>query len=238
MMKTLKADLHVHTVLSPCATLEMLPSFIVQRALETNINLIAITDHNASANVPAVIKAAEGTGLKVLSGIELSTAEEIHVLCLFDTYAQLSAFQKIVDHNLPNIPNRPDFFGLQLIVDSEDNFLAIENRLLSNATRLSLSEAHHHTLQLGGVFIPAHVNREENGLLPRLGGVPPELNLSVLEISQTSRPEILQRYPYLKDFHLIPGADAHDLDGITGTLSLQMEDLSVSSLLKACETQF
>ncbi len=237
-MKTLRADLHIHTVLSPCATLEMLPPFIVQRALETNTNLIAITDHNASANVPAVMKAAEGTGLTVLPGIELATAEEIHVVCLFDTYAQLFDFQKIVDRYLPNIPNNPDFFGMQLIVDAEGNFVATEDRLLSNATQLSLSEAQFHVLSLGGLFIPAHVNREENGLLPRLGGVPPELNLTVLEISHITKTEVLQRYPYLKDYHLIPGADAHDLDGITGALTLEVEDLSVASLQRAFKSQF
>jgi len=237
-MKTVRADLHIHTVLSPCATLEMLPPFIVERALETNTNLIAITDHNASANVPAVIKAAEGTGLTVLPGIELETAEEIHVVCLFDTYAQLFEFQKIVDRYLPDIPNNPDFFGLQLIVDAEGNFVQTEDRLLSNATQLSLSEAQCHVLALGGIFIPAHVNREENGLIPRLGGIPPELNLSVLEISHTTRDEVIRRYPYLKDYHLIPGADAHDLDAISGAIKFQIEELSVDALLRALATQY
>ena len=237
-MKNLKADLHIHTVLSPCATLEMLPPFIVERALETKTNLIAITDHNASANVPAVIKAAAGSGLTVLPGIELTTAEEIHVICLFDTYAQLVELQKIVDQNLPNIPNNPDFFGIQLIVDWEGNYLDTEERLLSNATRLSIGEAQKHVHRLGGIFIPAHVTREENGLLPRLGGIPPELNLSVLEISNISQSDAIRRYPYLKDYHLIPSFDAHDLDAISGLLNLQMEDVSVSALHHALQTQY
>jgi PHP family Zn ribbon phosphoesterase len=237
-MKSLKAELHIHTVLSPCATLEMLPPFIVERALETNTHLIAITDHNASANVPAIIKAAEGTELTVLPGIELTTAEEIHVICLFDTYAQLVKLQKIVDENLPNIPNNPDFFGMQLIVDSEGNYIETETRLLSNATHLSIGEAQKHVLRLGGLFIPAHVNREENGLLPRLGGIPPELNLSVLEISNISRSQAIERYPYLKDYHLIPSSDAHDLDAISGILSLQLEEISVAALLHAFQTQY
>ena len=237
-MKSLKADLHIHTVLSPCATLEMLPPYIVERASKTNIQLIAITDHNSSANVPAVIKAAAGRNLIVLPGMELTTAEEIHVVCLFDTYAQLVELQKIVDKNLPNIPNNPDFFGIQLIVDSEGNYVDTENRLLSNATRLSIGEAQRLVYHLGGIFIPAHVTREENGLLPRLGGIPPELNLSVLEISGISKSEAIKRYPFLKDYHLIPSTDAHDLDSITGILSLQMEEISVSSLLHALQTQY
>lgn len=237
-MKSLKAELHIHTVLSPCATLEMLPPFIVERALETQTHLIAITDHNASANVPAVIKAAEGTPLTVLPGIELTTAEEIHVVCLFDTYTQLVEFQKIVDQNLPNIPNNPDFFGMQLIVDSEGNYVDTEERLLSNATYLTINEAQAHVHRLGGLFIPAHVNREENGLLPRLGGIPPELNLSVLEISGISRSQAIQRYSYLKNYHLIPSSDAHDLDSITGCLRLELDEISVAALFEALQTQY
>lgn len=237
-MKRLQADLHIHTVLSPCATLEMLPPFIVQRALEVNSHLIAITDHNGSANVPAIIKAAEGTELTVLPGIELTTAEEIHVICLFDTYAQLFELQKIVDANLPNIPNNEDFFGMQLIVDSEGNYLDTDTRLLSNATHLTIGEAQRHVLRLGGLFIPAHVNREENGMLPRLGGVPPELNLSVMEIYNISKSEAIRRYPYLEDFHLYPSSDAHDLEAISGIISLHMEETSVSALNLALQTQY
>jgi len=104
-MKSLKADLHIHTVLSPCATLEMLPPYIVERACETNIQLIAITDHNSSANVPAVIKAAAGRNLIVLPGMELTTAEETPCsLSLRHLCAVSLSYQKIVDKNLPNIP--------------------------------------------------------------------------------------------------------------------------------------
>lgn len=237
-MKSLKAELHIHTVLSPCATLEMLPPFIVERALETNTHLIAITDHNASANVPAVIKAAEGSKLTVLPGIELTTAEEIHVVCLFDTCTQLAEFQKTVDQNLPDIPNNPDFFGMQLIVDSEGNYVDTEERLLSNATYLSINQAQEHVRRLGGIFIPAHVNREENGLLPRLGGIPPELNLSVLEIFGLSRSQAIQRYPCLKDYHLIPSSDAHDLDAISGSLQLELNEITVEALFEALQRQY
>ena len=237
-MKNIKVDLHIHTVLSPCATLEMLPPFIVERAIQTHTDLIAITDHNASANVPAVIQAAEGSSLTVLPGMELATAEEIHVICLFDTYAQLAEFQTIVDRYLPNIRNNPDFFGLQLIVDAEGNFIKMEERLLSNATNLSIGEAQKHVHRLGGIFIPAHVTREENGLLPRLGGIPPELNLSVLELTNISSTKAINRYPCLKDYHLIPGVDAHDLDAIMGLINLQVEKMTVSALEHALQTQY
>src|SRR5512136_136217 len=97
----IRADLHIHTVLSPCAEVEMIPPLIVERALDAGLDLIAITDHNASANAAAVIDAARGTGLKVLPGIELQTREEVHLLCLFDSLEQLQTWQTEVDDALP-----------------------------------------------------------------------------------------------------------------------------------------
>jgi predicted metal-dependent phosphoesterase TrpH len=107
----IRADLHIHTVLSPCAEVEMIPPLIVERALEQHLDLIAITDHNASANVPAVIEAARATGVKVWAGIEAQPREEVHILCLFDTVRQVRALQAVLDLTLPHLPNRPATLG-------------------------------------------------------------------------------------------------------------------------------
>src|SRR5512132_3787409 len=112
-MKQFRADLHVHTVLSPCAEVEMIPPLIVQQALELEIDLIAITDHNASANVGAVQKAAEGTKLTVLPGMEVQSREDLHLLTIFESTDLLDAWQKEVDQVLPEKLNNPDFFGEQ-----------------------------------------------------------------------------------------------------------------------------
>jgi predicted metal-dependent phosphoesterase TrpH len=88
----------------------MIPPLIVDEALRKGIQIIAITDHNATANVKAVQKAAEGSGLVVLGGMELQTKEEVHLLCLFEENETLEAWQKIVDQALPNQENNPDFF--------------------------------------------------------------------------------------------------------------------------------
>jgi predicted metal-dependent phosphoesterase TrpH len=109
-MKRFRADLHVHTVLSPCAEVEMIPPLIVQKALEKNIDLIAITDHNASANVGAVIKVAEGTGLTVLPGMEVQSREDVHLLTLFESLEALEPWQALVDEALPDEPNNSVFF--------------------------------------------------------------------------------------------------------------------------------
>ena len=122
-MRTHVAELHVHTVLSPCAEVEMIPPFIVRTAVERGIHLIAVTDHNASANVAAVQQAAHGTNLTVLPGMELQTREEVHLLCLFDTLEQLAAWQATVDANLPDLENNIDYFGEQFVVDHTGDFI-------------------------------------------------------------------------------------------------------------------
>jgi hypothetical protein len=112
-MQRFRADLHVHTVLSPCAAVEMIPPLIVQTALEQVIHIIAITDHNASANVAPVIEAAAGSNLTVLPGMEMQTQEEVHLLCLFEDLEQLKTWQHLVDAHLPQRFNNPDYFGEQ-----------------------------------------------------------------------------------------------------------------------------
>ena len=128
-MKKFRADLHVHTVLSPCAEVEMIPPLIVQEALERNINIIAITDHNASANVPAVQKAALGSSLKVLAGMEVQSREDVHLLCLFENYETLAIWQSAVDASLPDMQNKVESriykrpINKELIVEVSENML-------------------------------------------------------------------------------------------------------------------
>ena len=233
-MKTYRLELHVHSVLSPCASLEMIPPFIIEKALASRIDILALTDHNSGANVPALLEAAEGTGITVLPGMELETAEEIHAICFFDTLAQLQAFENIVNSNLPDYRNNEAFFGAQLVVDKDGNFLKKEERLLSTATRLPIIEAKNIVLELGGLFIPAHVEREENGLLPRLGGIPPEMELSIVEVSHfKSIPNLLRLWSDLKNVHIIKNGDAHDLDGILGLTQLKMDKVNIANLRKA-----
>ncbi|MDD2521262.1 MAG: PHP domain-containing protein [Anaerolineaceae bacterium] len=229
-----RVELHVHSVLSPCASLEMIPPFIIEKALAAKIDIIALTDHNTGANVPAMLEAAEGTGITILPGIELETAEEIHVLCLFDTLAQLQAFEKIIERNLPDYKNNDDFFGCQLVVDQYGNFIRKEERLLHTACRLTIFEVQKEVHKLKGIFIPAHVEREENGLLPRLGGIPSELNLKIVEIScYESTPAVREMWPDLKNIRIIKNGDAHDLDGMIGSTTIEIEEITVANIERA-----
>lgn len=216
----------------------MIPPLIVQQALQFGLNLIAITDHNASENVPAVIAAAEGEDLVVLPGMELQTEEEIHSLCLFDTVDQLQALQKVVDRTLPDIPNNVEFFGEQFIVDETGDFIRRKEELLINSTRLSLEEAFKIVTDLGGLFIPAHVNRQAFGLIYRLGFVPPDLDLQAIEISRHITPEkAIETYPQLVNYPLIQSGDVHYLADFLGVNQFSINEPTIAEITKALRGQ-
>jgi 3',5'-nucleoside bisphosphate phosphatase len=230
-LKTYRAELHIHTVLSPCAGVEMIPPLIVETAIKHGINLIAITDHNAGDNVPAVIKAAEGQNLVVLPGMELQTQEDVHTLCLFDTIDQLNALQNLVDSNLPKIQNNVDYFGEQFIVDHSGEFIRRKEQLLITATRLSFEEAFQAVTELGGLFIPAHVNRQVFGLIYHLGFVPPDLSIDALEISRHITPDQARLvFPQIHGYPLIQSGDVHYLDDFLGVNQFVIEEPTIAEI--------
>ena len=226
-----RAELHIHTVLSPCAAVEMIPPLIIQTAQERGIQLISITDHNAIDNIPAVMAAAHGTGVHVLPGIELQTREEIHSICLFDDFNDIAVFFDAIKPSFPDLRNNPDFFGEQFVVDASGDFIRREERLLSASSRLSLKEAWSLVNKFNGLLIPAHVNRKLFGLLPVLGLPPEDIQLSVMEISKHISPhQAVSQYPQLKKYPLIQSGDAHQLDDIRGINQFMMRDFSVQEI--------
>lgn len=216
----------------------MIPPLIIQEALEKNIELIAITDHNAIDNIPAVIEAAQGTGIKVLSGLELQTREEIHSLCLFDEFEQVQKFFRSIRDSFPNIKNNPDFFGEQFVVDASGEFVRREDRLLITSSSISLKSAWDEVMRLNGLMIPAHVNRSAFGLLPVLGFVPQDIPLEILEISKHISPEeAAVKFPELTNYHLIQSGDAHMLEEILGLNELLLERRTISEIRSALTGQ-
>jgi len=233
-VKPYLAELHVHTVLSPCAEVEMIPPLIVQEALERGIQVLAICDHNASGNIASVQKAAEGTSLTVLPGMELQTKEEVHLICLFDTLDQIAAWQARVDQALPAIANRPQFFGEQYLVDETGDFIANEQRLLVVSADISLDQAVQEVVRLGGLPIPAHVDRRTNGLIANLGFIPPDLQVEALEISRHTTPSDARRkFPQLKDFPLLQNGDAHRLNELLGVNEFLIEAPTIVEIRRA-----
>lgn len=235
-MALFRAELHVHTVLSPCAGLEMIPPVIVDTALGQGIRWIAVTDHNATANVRAVMQAAQGTGLHVLPGMELQTREEVHVLCLFDAPEQAEAWQGRVDSLYPDLLNDEEKIGEQFIVDATGEFIREEPRMLIASVDLSLEEAVAGVNALGGLVIPAHVERRAYGLAAVLGFVDPFFE--ALEISRHTTPEAARRqFPQIAGFPLLQSGDVHYADGFLGAMEFEVQAPTVAELRKAIRAE-
>jgi PHP family Zn ribbon phosphoesterase len=216
----------------------MIPPLIVQEALNRGITLIAITDHNTTANVKAVQEAACGTDLAVLPGMELQTREEVHLLCLFDTIEQTEAWQALVDAQLPPLENNIEFFGEQFVVDNTGDFIRRETRLLLTSANLSLKEAETKATNLGGLAIPAHVNRQAFSLIANLGFVPPDVPFAALEISRHISPtEAREKFPQLKNYPLIQNGDVHYLGDFLGVNRFQIAAPTITELKLALSNQ-
>jgi 3',5'-nucleoside bisphosphate phosphatase len=209
-MITVKADLHIHTVLSPCGDLDMSPRNIVKEALSRDLQIIGITDHNSTKQIEIVEKIASAAGIKVLGGVEVNTLEEVHCLAFFPDKITRMAFQAYLDLHLPVIPNKPEIFGYQVVVDENDNILETEDRLLITAVNQSISQVEKEVHRLGGLFIAAHINRSVNSILSQLGFVPPDLHLDALEITCfTTANEVRKQFPVPENLTLIKNSDAH-----------------------------
>ncbi|MCZ2127372.1 MAG: hypothetical protein LC099_06310 [Anaerolineales bacterium] len=233
-MRTFRADLHVHTVLSPCAEVEMIPPLIVQEALDRRIDIIAVSDHNASANVWAVQKAAQGSGLTVLPGMEVQSREEVHLLCLFASLSDLELWQRQIDSSLPDELNSAEHFGEQYLVDERGEYVRSEPRLLLTCVEFSIEEILERVAALGGLVIPAHVDRATFGLLPTLGFLADWWNFPALEISRHITPQILrEKFPSARGHPLVQNGDVHRLDEFLGATLFRMEAPTLAEIRQA-----
>jgi PHP family Zn ribbon phosphoesterase len=228
------ADLHVHTVLSACAEMEMLPEFILERAQELDLNLIAVTDHNSAENVAAMLKAAEGTGITVLPGMEVQTREEVHLLCLFDTLEQVVDWQQVVYAHLPSLKNKEQVFGTQVVLDVDGEPVGTNDRLLATSVSLSVDQVVQRVRGLNGLCIPSHVDRPAYSLIANLGFIPPDLGVVGVEISHLVGPkEARARFPQLEHYSLVADGDAHRLKEMARRTTLKMAEPTVAELALA-----
>lgn len=215
MMRRFRADLHLHTVLSPCADLGMSPDRIVAKALDRHVDLIAVTDHNSTKQCRIVREMAAGTGLVVLNGCEVNSREEVHALCLFEDDHSCSEFQRFIDAYLPQIPNRPDYFGYQVVVDRKNRIVEEFPWYLGNGLQIGLDEIAACVARLHGLFIPAHIDRPINSLYSQLGFLPPELPVDALQITpRASAEQVRKQYDISPDICLLKASDAHYPDDI------------------------
>ncbi len=211
-MRLFKADLHIHTVLSPCTELSMGPRDIVEAAVDRQLDIIAITDHNSAENVDAVMKAAKDTQLTVIPGMEVYTREEAHVLCLFPDLARALELQQEIYAHLPEGVNDASFFGEQFICDEHEHIIDECERLLCMPTDLSLNSVAEQVDALGGILIPAHVDRPCYSILSTLGFVPKNLSIHAIELTMNDpHSPTSQRFLNNSKFTVIASSDAHDL---------------------------
>ncbi len=226
-------DLHIHSALSPCGDSDMTPYNIVQMSILNGLNIIAVTDHNSALNVRSTMQAAHGTGLVVLPGIEVTTKEEAHILTYFKTADAAEEMGQFLFEHLPHISNMPDFYGPQLIYSDDDEITGCVDRLLISACDVSVDELALEAARLGGVIVPAHVDRTSYSLPVSLGFIPPELPAACIEISSKGDPsDAEKRYMRFKRYRVLRSSDAHYLEDISErSFFLNLEDLSRASIL-------
>lgn len=214
-MNSYRADLHIHTVLSPCADLEMTPANIINKAKQSGLQIIGITDHNSTKNALLVKSLAENEGIFVLTGAEVTTKEEVHCLAFFEFENQLAQFQQFLDEQITIIPNPNGHFGYQPVVDKNDNILELITNYLPAALKKGISEVQQNVEKLDGIFIPAHVDRPTNGLFSQLGFIPSGLKFDAMGISSLSFEKDVRKHYFLgEEITLIRSSDAHYLEQI------------------------
>ncbi len=238
-MKQFRADLHIHTVLSPCADLEMTPKHIVEQAQKAGLHIIGITDHNSTLNAKVIRGLAREKGILVLTGAEVTTKEEVHCLAFFETDEALDTFQTYLEENIMHVPNPNGHFGYQPVVDEDENVLHMVPYYLTSALKKGISSVQKYVYELGGLFIPAHVNRPLNGLFSHLGFIPKNLQFDAMGIAgKTSEKHVRKHYALEDKISLIYNSDAHFLDQIGTRFSVfHINELSFGEVKMALNQQ-
>lgn len=232
-MTKYKYDLHIHSCLSPCADDDMTPANIAGMAVVNGLNVVALTDHNTCKNCPAFFTHAKRHGIIPIAGMEITTSEDIHLICLFEELDSAMAFDAAVYEKLIKIKNKSKIFGRQLIMDEKDEIKAEEEMLLINATTLDLDDAYKLCTEFGGVCYPAHVDRQSNGIIAILGDIPKEVPFASFELNdKASLESYRERYSALRDKSFVVSSDAHNLWSISeGENTVEIDDEPYSSAL-------
>ena len=204
-------DLHVHSCLSPCGDDDNTPNNVAGMAKLCGINILALTDHNSAKNCPAFFEACKKYGIIPVAGMELTTSEDIHVVCLFEDLKCALAFDGYVENNRMKIKNKPEIFGKQLILDGEDMPIGQVDDLLINATNISITEVSKVVASYGGVCYPAHIDRESNGIIAILGAIPEDLNFNYFELNDNGNIDTYSDLYGISKDRFIVSSDAHYL---------------------------
>ena len=231
----LSYDLHIHSCLSPCGDNEMTPANIAGMAAVLGLDVVALTDHNSCRNCSPFLKMADTYGLLALPGMELTTAEDVHVLCLFpDLYAAMD-FDAYVYARMFKIANKEHVFGAQLLYDENDQIIGHEPNLLISNASIHFEDVFDLTEERGGIMIPAHIEKTSNSLISNLGFVPPDSRFLCAELKDLNKLQDLKTLnPYLDQCKIITNSDAHYLEHINEpTNFLEVHSRKISDILRA-----
>lgn len=227
-------DLHIHSALSPCAEDDMTPNNIVNMSLIKGLDIIAVTDHNSAKNVKAVMQAAKGKDIVIVPGIEVNTKEDIHVLCYFDSLENALMFDDWLYDRLVVIPFDKNKFGNQLIMNENDEVIGIEEKFLHQGAYAGLDEIIKAADLMGGIAVPAHINREANSLLNILGFIPKNKLITAVELSRFLKMPDSD----LTNYHMLYSSDAHSLGLILERESfIDIEGKNIKSFIKYLKSE-
>jgi PHP family Zn ribbon phosphoesterase len=219
-----RADFHIHSCLSPCAALEMSPISIVQKAKAVGLNAIALSDHNCAFNLPAFGRVCEKQGMACLYGVEVTSVEEAHILCLFDDLEKALELGGSVYESLPPIPNHPDRFGDQPIIDENEAILGAAEKFLISASSFDVGSLVERVHTLDGLCIPAHIDRQVYGMIAQLGFLPDE-NFDAVELTANGDPALALDYPIIRN------SDAHELVALGSAFTqFEVDTLTVEAI--------
>jgi len=202
-------DLHIHSTLSPCGSLDMSPRVIVEKAREAGLDIIAVTDHNMTENTPYVREAGQRSGLVVLAGMEVQTREEIHLIAIFDDYETAHDMQLMIYDLLPPVANDVEFWGDQVVVDCEDNIVRSEERLLINSAGISVENAVSWIKSHGGLAIASHIDSPTFSIISQLGFIPEDIPFDALEIRDREKAGSFLPFIMRKGLPFVTFSDAH-----------------------------
>lgn len=227
-------DLHIHSCLSPCGDMDMTPNNIVNMAIIKGLDIIAVADHNTCGNCRAVMEVGARNGLKVIPAMELNTKEDVHILCLFSDIEKAESFSCYIYNNIPQIVNNEEIFGKQVYMNSKDEVIGEEEKLLITASNIGVYDTALLCSEYGGIAIPAHIDRSSYSILSMLGFITEDMGFSTYELSlRAVASDLLKENKLLEDKIIIRNSDAHYLwDIAERERFIELTSISAKSIIE------
>ena len=232
-------DLHLHSCLSPCGDDDMTPNNITGMAKLLGLDVIALTDHNSCLNCEATMKAGEENGVLVIPGMELTTSEDIHAVCLFPTLERALDWNEYVDANRIKVKNKAEIYGRQVIMNALDEEIGEVEHLLLPATFISIMDAYKKAKEFGGICYPAHIDRDSLSILSVLGEIDLYCGFAAAEVADKSKlPGLRLKHEILNSLNIVTSSDAHYLENMRDAENtLELESLSAENVISLFDSR-